>query len=90
MTNKERLLDLYADGEWRCSTAIAFMRDFRKRISELREDGYVWDSIRCDGRCDIKHTSTIHMYRLVDKPRVTVKKQVVEQLPSGGVRISYV
>lgn len=67
---KKYLIDLYSNGEWKCSTAIQFVRDFRKRISELNIEGYVFDSEKCDGRCGIKHNSNIHMYRLkAMKPR---------------------
>ena len=85
---KQKIHNLYKDGEWHCSSEIQFIRDFRKRISEMNESGYQFDSIACDRRCGIKHNSNIHMYRLIDEPKV--KKQVVEQLPNGHVRISYV
>ena len=61
---KQYLVELYQDGEWKCSTAIEFVRDFRKRFSEMRREGFSIDSKPCDGRCGVKHASTIHMYRL--------------------------
>jgi len=61
---KKYLVELYQDGEWKCSTAIQFVRDFRKRISELNTEGYIFESKKCDGRCGIAHNSNVHMYRI--------------------------
>lgn len=82
---KQKLLELYKDGEWKCSVEITplFIRDYRKRISELNQSGYVFQSMRCDGRCGVNHASNVHMYRLTEKP--TVKKWVYELV--NGVRV---
>lgn len=80
---KKYLLDLYSDGEWKCSTAIQFVRDFRKRFSEMREAGYEIESMRCDGRCGQRHTSAIHMYRITSKPTRTVFDYVLKD----GMRV---
>jgi len=65
---KQRIFELYESGEWVCSTAIFFIRDFRKRISEMNREGFVFQSMKCDGRCGSAHNSNVHMYRLVEKP----------------------
>lgn len=69
---KKYLLDLYKDGEWKCSTAIQYVRDFRKRISECNREGFTFLSMKCDRRCGIAHASNVHMYKLEDVPTRTV------------------
>ena len=71
---KQKLYDMYKHGDWVCSTAILFIRDFRKRISEMRDMGYNFQSMRCDGRCGTKHASNVHMYKLDGEPMRTVYK----------------
>lgn len=81
---KKYLIDLYKDGGWKFSTAIQFVRDFRKRFSELRTQGYDIQSMVCDKRCGVNHTANIHMYRIADVP----KKQIyIYDLNSEGVRV---
>ena len=72
---KKKIYELYRDGDWHCSTEITFIRDYRKRISEmnrtnLEEKGQeMFDSQPCDGRCKQNHQSSVHMYRLKEKPK---------------------
>ena len=88
-------MELFRDGNWHCSTEIEFMRDFRKRCSELNrahheEKGVeMFDSMPCDKRCGQNHESNIHMYRLKEKPKQQKKEDVI----INGIRfarISYV
>jgi len=65
-TDHIRILDWLSDGTWKCSTEIDFMRDARKRISELVQKGYQIEGISCDGRCNTIHKSkNLKMRRLV-------------------------
>ena len=92
---KQAIYNLFQDGEWKCSTAIHFIRDYRKRISEmnranLEEKGVeMFDSMPCDKRCGQNHASNIHMYRLKEKPKQQIVTPIT--LPDGtrGVRVSY-
>lgn len=85
---KKYLLDLYGDGDWHCSTDIHFVRDFRKRISEMNAAGYVFKSIACDGRCRTKHSANIHMYRLESGPPEPPKPVTYVRHPVTGERIT--
>ena len=65
---QEKILELHRGGEWVCSTAYEFIRDHRKRISELnlgylKKKGYVLRAIPCDGRCGKTHSSQLVMRR---------------------------
>lgn len=41
-----------------------YMKDDRKRISELNRMGYVITGRPCDGRCGINHSSRLFMRRM--------------------------
>ena len=58
------------------ATKDFFMKDDRKRISELRAVGYEIKSLRCDKRCKIEHSSGVKMRRLVAEPKQEVKSSV--------------
>lgn len=73
MTNHEQLLELHKSGGWVCSTDIEFMRDHRKRYSELAHKGYVFDSKPCDMH---NHSSRLFMRRLTRTPE---RKEVFKQ-----------
>lgn len=66
MTPQQQLIyDYLEDGEWHCMTHPGFfMKDDRKRISELNQMGILIEGMPCDGRCGIKHTSKVLMRRL--------------------------
>ena len=92
---KKKIYELFKDGEFHCSTAITFIRDYRKRISEMNRDHYeekgveMFDSMPCDKRCGQNHESNVHMYRLKEKP----KQQKKEDIFINGIRyakLSYV
>lgn len=59
-----RILEWLKDGQWHCSTDIEYMRDARKRISELRQGGYDIIPETCDKRCGINHHSALKMRKL--------------------------
>ena len=69
-TQHEKILDIHSDGQWHCSTEIEYIRDQRKRISELNAEqrektGYdMFEAISCDGRCGKTHNSRLFMRRL--------------------------
>lgn len=64
----ERILAIHADGDWHCSTEIEFIRDQRKRISELNHGGYTFESMKCNICAPHKHNSNLKMRRLVTNP----------------------
>ena len=68
MTNHQTLLELHRFGQWICSTNVEYMRDHRKRYSELSKEGYVFEALPCDGRCGKNHASRVFMRRLVVNP----------------------
>lgn len=84
---KKKIYELFKDGEYHCSTEITFIRDYRKRISEMNrahqeEKGTeMFESIPCDGRCKQNHQSNVHMYRLKEKPR---ERKIVQMFDATG------
>ena len=57
---QKQLLKLLMDGQWHCSTEIEFMRDARKRLSEIRALGYYIKGEKCNKH---PHKSALHMLR---------------------------
>lgn len=62
----KKILDIFRDCRWHCSTEIEYIRDARKRISELnygylREKGYRIIGKKCDKRCGTNHSSGLFM-----------------------------
>lgn len=70
-TQHEQILALHRDMAWHCSTEYEYIRDHRKRISELNlgyllEKGYVLRAEKCDGSpkgCKGNHNSMVAMRR---------------------------
>lgn len=65
---KEKILEVLRDKQWHCSSEFGYIKDDRKRISELnegymKEKGFEIVGKRCDGRCGIKHNSSLFMRR---------------------------
>ena len=65
---QEKILELHRGMDWVCSTSYEFIRDHRKRISELntgylKEKGYQLVAKPCDGRCGKSHNSAVAMRR---------------------------
>lgn len=75
-THHQQLLELHKKGNWVCSTSIEYIRDHRKRYSELSTKGFVFEGEPCDGFCGTKHTSKVFMRRLVQSATKTVTKVV--------------
>lgn len=68
------LVDLHKTGNWVCSTEIEYMRDHRKRYSELTEKGFVFEAEPCNGVCLKKHASKLFMRRIAQKPTKMITK----------------
>lgn len=66
-----KILDLHADNEWHCSTEIEFIRDQRKRISELNAGGYTFEAMKCN--LGHNHNANLLMRRLM-KPHTPAPK----------------
>lgn len=68
MTNHQNILDVLrrANGNWVCTTVFdtMFIRDHRKRVSELIDQGYKIESEPCRGSCGKEHNSNIYKRRL--------------------------
>lgn len=71
-THHSKILKLLSDQKWHCGLDIQklFIRDDRKRISELNQSGYLIEGEPCDLHI---HNSRIFMRRLVRKPK-TIKQ----------------
>lgn len=65
------------------ASAGFFIKDDRKRISELNEMGYEIVGQPCDKRCGTNHSSGIFMRKLVNRP----KRIVYEYDLIDGVRV---
>ena len=72
---QNKLIELHEDGTWKCSTAVEYMRDARKRYSELSKMGYVFEKLPCDGRCGHSHNSGLLMRRLVNIPEPNLESR---------------
>lgn len=75
-SHHQQLIELHKNGNWICSTTIEYMRDHRKRYSELSAKGFIFEATPCDGRCDKQHSSRLFMRRLMQKPTKLVSKIV--------------
>lgn len=65
MSQQQQILNYLSDREWHCmANANFYMKDDRKRISELRDQGHIILSQPCDGRCGVKHNSRLLMRKL--------------------------
>lgn len=85
MTDHERIKNWLSDGEWHCSTELDYMRDARKRISELIKSGLNIEGISCDGRCGKTHKSkTLKMRRLVPQAYAGAETPQIAPNPSFG------
>ena|SRR3990167_10210255 len=71
----QKILELHDDGGWHCSTEIEYIRDQRKRVSELRQMGYVFEKLSCDSRCGHSHNSGLLMRRLVKTPEPNLESR---------------
>lgn len=61
------ILNMLSDGQYHCPTAELFMKDDRKRISELNQGGYV---ILGDKTCDNPnhhHISKVKLRKLISR-----------------------
>lgn len=76
----KRILDLHSDGEWHCSTQIEYIRDQRKRISELNAGGYTFEAMKCNICKPHKHNSNLLMRRLLSKhtPEPKFEMRIIE------------
>jgi hypothetical protein len=79
---------LLKDGAWHCSNEIQalYIRDYRKRISEMNMAGYVIKSQVCD--CERPHNAGVHKYRLEGEPTPAPKPVYYIRHPVTGARIT--
>ena len=63
---QKRIIEIQEDGTWHCPTKELFMKDDRKRYSELRQKGYVFDSRPCE--LGHNHLSRVFMRKLIGEP----------------------
>ena len=69
---QQKIIDYLRDQQWHCmATPGFFIKDDRKRISELNQEGsylhgkgYYVNGMKCDGRCGVKHSARIFMRRI--------------------------
>jgi hypothetical protein len=69
-TNHQKILRILraAKGGWVCTTVFdtEYIRDHRKRVSELIQQGYNIISEQCRGECGRNHSSNIYKRKLVE------------------------
>jgi hypothetical protein len=69
-TNHQKILRILreAKGGWVCTTVFdtEYIRDHRKRVSELIQQGYNIISEQCKGDCGRSHSSNIFKRKLVE------------------------
>ena len=67
---QKKVIGYLSDGDWHCmANHDFFMKDDRKRISELNNLGYKIEGKPCDGRCGIRHSARLLMRRINKKPK---------------------
>jgi hypothetical protein len=70
-TNHKKILRILreAKGGWVCTTVFdtEYIRDHRKRVSELIQQGYKIISEQCKGECGRSHSSNIFKRKLVEQ-----------------------
>ena len=89
-THHKQLIELHKSGDWVCSTTIEYMRDHRKRYSELSAKGFVFEAMPCDGRCDTKHSSRLFMRRLKEKPMRTIQALKGYKTGENGEKVAII
>lgn len=67
---KQHILEILRDKQWHCSSEFGYIKDDRKRISELnegymREKGYEIIGKKCTGICGKTHSSGLFMRKAV-------------------------
>jgi hypothetical protein len=67
-SNHTKILELLADKKWHCGNEITklYLKDDRKRISELNHSGYLIEGMPCDLH---SHDSRLFMRRLIRLPK---------------------
>jgi hypothetical protein len=87
---QQKIIDFLADGRWHCMADTFFMKDDRKRISELNKLGYEIIGMKCDRSCGKKHSSRVYMRKLKGSPTVEVKPKPTFYVrhPRTGERIT--
>jgi hypothetical protein len=69
-TNHQKILRILreAKGNWVCTTVFdtEYLRDHRKRVSELVKQGHNIISEQCRGECGRSHSSNIFKRKLVE------------------------
>src|SRR3990167_6743898 len=63
---QSQILNMLADGKFHCPTIELFMKDDRRRFTDLRQMGYIFDSPRCN--MGHNHNSGVVMRKLVSAP----------------------
>ena len=68
--SQQKIVDYLESGEWKCmANAQFFMKDDRKRISELNQKGYKIIGMPCDKRCGVNHASSVLMRQMIERPQ---------------------
>lgn len=80
---KELIISILRDMQWHCSSEFGYIKDDRKRISELNatymeDKGYEIIGEPCDGRCGIKHSSGLFMRKAQRKKGMTPTEFVIQ------------
>lgn len=67
--SQQKVYDHLKDGKWHCmADGKFFMKDDRKRISELVGMGFDIIGFKCDRRCGVRHSSQILMRKMKGVP----------------------
>lgn len=66
----KRILEMLEDGNYHCPTLELFMKDDRKRISELNKGGYTIIGDKICTNSEHHHTSPVKLRRLISSPDI--------------------
>jgi hypothetical protein len=80
----QKIVDLCADGAWHCQGQFwNISKSPHKRRAELEGLGYHFEERRC-----VHGIKLSKDFRLINAPQQ--RRQIVQELPDGSVRVSYV
>lgn len=66
---QQKVVNYLQDGKWHCMANDFFIKDDRKRISELNRMGFNIIGFKCDRTCGIKHSSRVLMRKMKGVPK---------------------
>lgn len=81
---QQLIIAMLADGEYHCPTIELYMKDDRKRISELKQMGYNIDSTKYCTTEVHHHKSKVKLRKLIPNVSIARSEQIIQTEPQSG------